>query len=153
MDDLEPVEILLVEDSHTDAEITMRALKKEGLANRVTWVKDGAEALDYVFRQGAYEGRTGGELKLVLLDLKMPKVDGIEVLREVKAAEETKAMPVVVLTSSAEERDIAASYMLGVNSYIVKPVDFVKFVDEVAKAGCYWVLLNRLPGDAPGASR
>ena len=153
MNDFDPVEILLAEDSETDAEMTIRALQGKNLTNRLVRVKDGAEALDFIFRRGAYADRPAGLPKLLLLDLKMPKVDGIEVLREVKSAEETKAMPVVVLTSSAEERDIAASYMLGVNSYIVKPVDFVKFVDEVAKAGCYWVLLNRLPGDAPSASR
>jgi CheY-like chemotaxis protein len=153
MNDFDPVEILLAEDSETDAEMTIRALQGKTLTNRLVRVKDGAEALDFIFRRGAYSERPAGLPKLLLLDLKMPKVDGIEVLREVKAAEETKSMPVVVLTSSAEERDIAASYMLGVNSYIVKPVDFVKFVDEVAKAGCYWVLLNRLPGDAPVASR
>jgi len=153
MNDFDPVEILLAEDSDADAEMTIRALQGKHLTNRLVRVNDGAEALDFIFRRGAYADRPAGLPKLLLLDLKMPKVDGIEVLREVKAAEETKAMPVVVLTSSAEERDIAASYMLGVNSYIVKPVDFVKFVDEVAKAGCYWVLLNRLPGDAPGASR
>ena len=153
MNDFDPVEILLAEDSETDAEMTIRALQGKNLTNRLVRVKDGAEALDFIFRRGAYSDRPAGLPKLLLLDLKMPKVDGIEVLREVKSAEETKSMPVVVLTSSAEERDIAASYMLGVNSYIVKPVDFVKFVDEVAKAGCYWVLVNRLPGDAQGASR
>ena len=145
---MKPVEILLAEDSETDAEMTIRALQGKNLTNRLVRVKDGAEALDFIFRRGAYSERPAGLPKLLLLDLKMPKVDGIEVLREVKSAEETKAMPVVMLTSSAEERDIAASYMLGVNSYIVKPVDFVQFVDEVAKAGCYWVLLNRLPGEA-----
>jgi len=153
MNDFDPVEILLAEDSETDAEMTIRALQGKNLTNRLVRVKDGAEALDFIFRRGVYSERPAGLPKLLLLDLKMPKVDGIEVLREVKASEETRSMPVVVLTSSAEERDIAASYMLGVNSYIVKPVDFVKFVDEVAKAGCYWVLLNRLPGDVPVASR
>jgi CheY-like chemotaxis protein len=153
MNDFDSVEILLAEDSETDAEMTIRALRGKNLTNRLVRVKDGAEALDFIFRRGAYSDRPAGLPKLLLLDLKMPKVDGIEVLREVKSAEETRSMPVVVLTSSAEERDIAASYMLGANSYIVKPVDFVKFVDEVAKAGCYWVLLNRLPGDAQGASR
>ena len=145
-----PVEILLAEDSETDAEMTIRALQGKNLSNRhrLVRVKDGAEALDFIFRRGAYSERPAGLPKLLLLDLKMPKVDGIEVLREVKSAEETKTMPVVMLTSSAEERDIAASYMLGVNSYIVKPVDFVQYVDEVAKAGSYWVLLNRLPGEA-----
>jgi CheY-like chemotaxis protein len=140
MKTFEPVEILLAEDSEADAEMTMRALQRKHLTNRLVWVKDGAEALDFLFRRGAYAQRPEGLPKLLLLDLKMPKVDGIEVLREVKSNEATRTLPVVMLTSSAEERDIVASYSLGVNSYIVKPVDFVKFVEEVAKAGCYWVL-------------
>ena len=148
MNDFEQVEILLAEDSDADAEMTIRALRRNNLANHLVRVKDGAEALDFIFRRGAYASRPAGAPKLVLLDLKMPKVDGIEVLRQVKSNEETKAIPVVMLTSSAEERDIIASYSLGVNSYVVKPVDFAKFVDEVAKAGCYWVLVNRLPGAA-----
>ena len=147
MSSFEQVEILLAEDSEADAEMTMRALRRKNLANRLVWVKDGAEALDFIFRRGAYATRPEGAPKLVLLDLKMPKVDGIEVLRQIKSNEETKTIPVVMLTSSAEERDIIASYALGVNSYIVKPVDFGEFVDEVAKAGCYWVLVNRLPGE------
>ena len=145
MTDYEQVEILLVEDNETDAEMTIRALRRKNLANNLVWVKDGAEALDFIFRRGAYASRPDGTPKLVLLDLKMPKVDGIEVLRQIKSNEETKAMPVVMLTSSAEERDIVASYAFGVNSYVVKPVDFSNFVAEVAKAGCYWVLVNRLP--------
>jgi two-component system response regulator len=153
MNGFEPIEILLAEDSEADAEMTIRALQRNNLANRLFWVKDGAEALDFIFRRGAYVQRPAGLPKLLLLDLKMPKVDGIEVLREVKSNDETKTMPVVMLTSSAEERDIVASYSLGVNSYIVKPVDFAKFVDEVAKAGCYWVLVNCLPGMAQRASR
>jgi len=145
MTEYEQVEILLVEDNETDAEMTMRALRRQNLANNVVWVKDGAEALDFIFRRGTYTSRPNGGPKLVLLDLKMPKVDGIEVLRQIKSNEETKALPVVMLTSSAEERDIVASYSFGVNSYVVKPVDFSNFVTEVAKAGCYWVLVNRLP--------
>ena len=141
----EQVKILLVEDSETDAEMTMRALGRKNLANNLVWVKDGAEALDFLFRRGIYASRSNASPKLVLLDLKMPKVDGIEVLRQIKANERTKAIPVVMLTSSAEERDIVSSYSLGVNSYVVKPVDFSAFVEEVAKAGCYWVLVNRLP--------
>ena len=151
MNAFEPVEILLAEDSEADAEMTIRALQRNKLANRLFWVKDGAEALDFIFRRGTYAQRAATLPKLLLLDLKMPKVDGIEVLREVKSHEETKTMPVVMLTSSAEERDIVASYSLGVNSYVVKPVDFIRFVDEVAKAGCYWVLVNRLPSVAQGA--
>ena len=149
MIDYEQVEILLVEDSETDAEMTMRALGRKHLANNLVWVKDGAEALDFLFRRGIYASRLNASPKLVLLDLKMPKVDGIEVLRQIKANEQTKAIPVVMLTSSAEERDIISSYSLGVNSYVVKPVDFSAFVEEVAKAGCYWVLVNRLPTRSP----
>jgi len=145
MTELEPVEILLVEDSRTDAEITLRALKKKGLANSVTWVKDGAEALEFVFCEGAYAGRSNGHPKLILLDLKMPRVDGIEVLRRVKEDARTKNIPVVMLTSSAEENDIVRSYELGVNSYLVKPVEFERFVEEVSKAGCYWAIVNRVP--------
>jgi len=152
MNDFDPVEILLAEDSEADAEMTIRALSGKHLTNRLVRVKDGAEALDFIFRRGVYAKRAAGLPKLLLLDLKMPKVDGIEVLREVKSTEETRAMPVVMLTSSAEEKDIVASYSLGVNSYIVKPVDFVKFVEEVAKAGCYWTLVNRLPGESHRAS-
>lgn len=153
MHEFEQIEILLAEDSEADAEMTMRALRRNNLANHLVWVKDGAEALDFIFRRGAYAQRPEGAPKLVLLDLKMPKVDGIEVLRQVKSNEATRTIPVVMLTSSAEERDIVASYSLGVNSYIVKPVDFASFVDEVAKAGCYWVLVNRLPGTAAGSRR
>ena len=153
MHEFEQIEILLAEDSEADAEMTMRALRRHNLANHLVWVKDGAEALDFIFRRGAYAQRPEGAPKLVLLDLKMPKVDGIEVLRQIKSNEETRTIPVVMLTSSAEERDIVASYSLGVNSYIVKPVGFANFVDEVAKAGCYWVLVNRLPGTATGTRR
>jgi len=145
MSELEPVEILLVEDSHTDAEMTIRALKQQGLANGVTWVKDGAEALDFVFRQGMYAARPSAQPKLVLLDLKMPKVDGIEVLRRLKANEDTRTVPVVVMTSSNEERDVVESYRLGVNSYIVKPVQFESFLATVADIGLYWVITNRVP--------
>jgi len=148
MTDDEPIDILLVEDNETDAEMTIRALRRKNLADKLAWVKDGAEALDFIFRRGAYESRSNGSPRVVLLDLKMPKVDGIEVLRQIKSTEETKALPVVMLTSSAEERDIVASYSLGVNSYVVKPVEFSSFVAEVAKTGCYWVLVNRLPTDA-----
>ena len=153
MHEFEKIEILLAEDSDADAEMTIRALRRNNLANHLVWVKDGAEALDFIFRRGAYAQRPEGAPKLVLLDLKMPKVDGIEVLRQVKSNEATRTIPVVMLTSSAEERDIIASYSLGVNSYIVKPVDFASFVDEVAKAGCYWVLVNRLPGSVTGPKR
>jgi len=141
----EQIDILLVEDSTEDAEMTLRALRKNNLANHVHWVKDGEEALEYLFCTGRYAGR---ELRhpprLVLLDIKMPKVDGIEVLRRVKSSE-LKQVPVVVMTSSNEERDVLESYRLGVNSYIVKPVQFEDFMDTVAKIGLYWVLSNRVP--------
>ena len=146
MDKLNEVEILLVEDNPQDVELTLRALKKHNLANRVHVVKDGAEALDYIFASGAYAGRDIGKSpKVILLDLKLPKVDGLEVLREVKADERTKTIPVVVLTSSREEKDMVESYKLGVNSYIVKPVDFNKFLDAVGDLGLYWLLLNEVP--------
>jgi two-component system response regulator len=145
MTGLEQVEILLVEDNAEDAEMTMRALRQRNLANQLHWVKDGEEALDYLFCSGKYAGRNPGHApKLVLLDIKMPKVDGIEVLRRIKASE-LKLIPVVVMTSSNEERDVVESYRLGVNSYIVKPVQFDAFLDTVAKIGLYWVLTNRVP--------
>jgi len=145
-DDLGQVEILLVEDSAADAEMTMRALRRNNLANKIHWVKDGEEALEYMFRTGAYAQREPGSLpRLILLDIKMPKVDGIEVLRRLKADAATKAVPVVIMTSSDEEKDVLASYRLGVNSYIVKPVQFEAFLKTVAEIGLYWVLTNRLP--------
>lgn len=142
----EEVEILLVEDNPKDAEMTQRALRKHNFGNSLHWVKDGAEALDYVFCRGAYADREPARPpRLILLDIKMPKVDGIEVLRQVKADEKTRTVPVVVMTSSNEERDVVESYRLGVNSYIVKPVEFAAFLEVVAKIGLYWVLTNRVP--------
>jgi two-component system, response regulator len=142
----EQLEILLVEDNPEDAEMTQRALRKRNLANQLHWVKDGEEALDYLFCRGQYAGRDPARPpKLVLLDIKMPKVDGIEVLRQVKGSA-LKSVPVVVMTSSNEERDVVESYRLGVNSYIVKPVAFEAFLDTVSKIGLYWVLTNRVPG-------
>ena len=137
MTSLEQVEILLVEDSAEDAEMTLRALRKNNLANSVHWVKDGAQALEFVFSSQAP--------KLIMLDLKMPKVDGIEVLRQLKAHPETRAIPVLVMTSSNEERDVVEAYRLGVNSYIVKPVGFEAFLETVSKIGLYWLLTNRTP--------
>jgi two-component system, response regulator len=134
----ERIEILLAEDNAEDAEMTLRALKRNNLANRVHWVKDGAEALDYLLG-------TSQLPKLVLLDIKMPKVDGIEVLRRLKENPATRGIPIVVMTSSNEERDVVDSYRLGVNSYIVKPVQFDAFIETVAKIGLYWVLTNRVP--------
>lgn len=146
MTDLQQVEILLVEDNPEDAEMTMRALRKRNLANHLHWVKDGEEALEYLFCTGRYASRDASSPppRLVLLDIKMPKVDGIEVLRRVKGSE-LKQVPVVVMTSSNEERDVLESYRLGVNSYIVKPVQFDDFMETVAKIGLYWVLSNRVP--------
>jgi CheY-like chemotaxis protein len=133
----------LVEDNPNDAELTQRALKKARVANDVHVVRDGAEALEFLFGEGAYAGRAGSALpRVVLLDLKLPKVDGLEVLRRVKADERTKLIPVVVLTSSREESDLVASYHLGANSYIVKPVDSDKFFEAVHEIGLYWLLLN-----------
>lgn len=141
-----PVEILLVEDNPNDAEMAIRALRKHNLANNLEHVVDGEEALDFLFGQGNFTERKNAKSpKVILLDLKLPKVDGLEVLREVKSNPETKQIPVVVLTSSKEERDIVESYKLGVNSYIVKPVDFDKFVDAVGNLGLYWLLLNQSP--------
>lgn len=145
MDKFEKVDILLVEDSPADAELAMRALRKGKLANNITWIKDGAEALEFIFRNGAYADRPDGNPRLILLDLKLPKVDGIEVLKRIKADERTRVIPVVMVTSSAEGRDITESYKLGVNSYVVKPVDFEQFSETVAKAGFYWMLVNKTP--------
>jgi CheY-like chemotaxis protein len=145
MDKFESVDILLVEDSPADAELAMRALRKGKLANHITWVKDGAEALEFIFRNGAYAGRPEQNPKLILLDLKLPKVDGLEVLKRIKADERTRVIPVVMVTSSAEGRDIAESYRLGVNSYVVKPVAFEQFSETVARAGFYWMLVNKTP--------
>ena len=140
------IEILLAEDNAEDAEMTLRALRRNNLANHLHWVKDGAEALDYLFCTGEYAGRSPARPpKLVLLDIKMPKVDGIEVLRRLKQDEAMRSIPVVVMTSSNEERDVVESYRLGVNSYIVKPVQFDAFVETVAKIGLYWLLTNRVP--------
>ena len=145
MDQYEKVDILLVEDNPADAELALRALRKGKLANHITWVKDGAEALEFIFRSGAYAGRPDQHPRLILLDLKLPKVDGIEVLKRIKADERTRMIPVVMVTSSAEGRDITESYQLGVNSYIVKPVEFEQFSETVAKAGFYWMLVNKAP--------
>jgi CheY-like chemotaxis protein len=141
------VHILLAEDSETDAEMTMRALRKINLKNEIVWVRDGQAALDYLFYEGEFSDRPRRVPRLVLLDLKMPKVDGIEVLQKIKGTASTKQIPVVMLTSSAEEQDIVRSYEFGVNSYLVKPVEFDRFVEEVSKVGCYWGILNKIPGN------
>ena len=137
VEDWSQIEILLAEDNPADAEMTLRALQKHHLANKVHWVKDGAEALDYLFNP---------ERKLpnlILLDIKMPKVDGIDVLRRVRADERTRVIPVVVMTSSTQDKDIIESYRLGVNSYVVKPVQFGAFAETVSTIGFYWVLTNK----------
>lgn len=146
MIDQSEVEILLVEDNPQDAEMAIRALKKNKLANNVLHVADGVEALDFLFGRGAYSGRKIETVpKVVLLDLKLPRVDGLEVLKAVKSDERTKIIPIIALTSSSEESDIIESYRLGVNSYIVKPVDFDKFVEAIKDLGYYWLLLNKSP--------
>ena len=140
------IEILLIEDNPNDAELAMRALQRSNLANNLIRVCDGEEALDYIFARGSF--KTGNPLnipKLILLDLKLPKVDGLELLKILKADPVAKLIPVVVLTSSTEESDMIESYRLGVNSYIVKPVDFDKFMDSVRDIGLYWLLLNQQP--------
>jgi two-component system response regulator len=144
--DINEVEILLVEDNPNDAELTLRALKKNNLANRVMHAKDGAEALEFLFAEDVYAGRSVEKTpKVILLDLKLPKVNGIEVLERIKGDERTKSIPVVVLTSSREESDLTRCYELGVNSYIVKPVEFENFVKAISDLGFYWLLLNQIP--------
>jgi two-component system, response regulator len=146
------VEILLVEDNANDEMLALHAFKRQKIANKVHVVRDGAEALDYVFCTGAYSNRRIENPKVILLDLKLPKVDGIEVLRLIRSDPRTRLVPVVVLTSSNEECDVTETYKLGVNSYIVKPVDFEQF-NEVAKhLGYYWLLLNRQPTSVNGSS-
>lgn len=141
------VEILIVEDNPDDLELTLDALTEHRVANRIHIVRDGAEALDFVFARGAYSERQMHDTpRVVLLDLKLPLVDGLEVLRQMKADPVTRRIPVVVLTSSREERDMIESYDLGVNSYIVKPVDFDQFTQTVRELGMYWVLYNQAPG-------
>lgn len=140
------VEILLVEDNPNDLELALHALRRNNLANHIEIARDGAEALDFIFGDGAYSGRRIEEApKVILLDLKLPKVDGLEVLQRIKADPRTCTIPVVALTSSREERDVVESYKLGVNSYIVKPVDFEQFTEAVRSLGLYWLLLNQPP--------
>ena len=140
------IEILLVEDNSNDAELTIRALRKNTIANSIIHVKDGASALDFLFGNGDFADRNiNNKPKIILLDLKMPKVDGIEVLKKIKTNELTKKIPVVVLTSSRENPDIEKAYALGANSYIVKPVDFDGFTKAITNLGFYWLLLNQIP--------
>lgn len=144
MTDLNAVEILIVEDDPRDAELTLRALKKNNLANNVFVAEDGEEALDFFFCRGKFEGRSFlNPPKVVLLDLKLPKVDGLEVLRQVKGDKRTNHIPVVIVTSSREEPDMKEAYELGVNSYVVKPVAFDRFVNAMSSLGLYWLLVNQ----------
>ena len=137
--------ILLAEDSDRDAELTLEALDLHHLANEVVRVRDGAETLDYLYRRGAFAGRPEGNPVVVLLDLKMPKVDGIEVLRQIKSDSQTRMIPVVVMTSSREEQDLLASYQLGVNAYVVKPLTFEEFAGAVKLVGAFWAVINEPP--------
>jgi CheY-like chemotaxis protein len=145
-----PKRILLVEDSPNDVELTMVALGEHNLANEVDVARDGVEALDYLFRRGNFQKREDANPAVVLLDLKLPKIDGFEVLRQVRAEDRLKMIPVVVLTSSREEQDLIETYRLGINAYVVKPVDFHQFVDAVKKLGVFWMLVNEPP---PGTAR
>jgi two-component system response regulator len=140
-----PIEILLVEDNPLDAEFTMRALKNGGIANNLHWVKDGQEALDFLFRQGAYTKREDVAPTLIFLDLKMPRLNGLDVLKSVKFDIRTKKIPVVVMTSSAEDHDITRAYDLGANSYVVKPIELNAVMETVRKVGYYWLVTNRQP--------
>jgi two-component system, response regulator len=143
---MQNVEILLVEDNPSDAELTIRALKKHHLINNLVHVKDGEEALDFIYAQGQFSHRAGlNNPRLIILDLKLPKVDGLEVLKKLKGDPLTEMIPIVIMTSSREERDVIEGYRLGVNSYIVKPVEFENFVRAVADLGLYWMVLNTVP--------
>jgi CheY-like chemotaxis protein len=146
MNENNAVEILIVEDTPQDLELTLRALRKSNLANNIHVARDGAEAVEFIFCEGPHADRKIQDgPKVILLDLKLPKIDGIEVLRRVKSDSRTKSIPVVVLTSSKEQKDVVESYQLGVNSYIVKPVDFERFASAVGELGLYWLLLNQSP--------
>jgi two-component system, response regulator len=146
MTDNEAVEILLVEDNPNDVELALHALKKNKVSNRIQVVRDGEEALDFIFGKDTSSGGPSEQRpKMVLLDLKLPKVDGLEVLRRLKGDPTTRSIPVIILTSSREEQDIVKSYDLGVNSYIVKPVDFEQFTESVRQLGLYWMVMNQAP--------
>ena len=145
MEQIDEIDILLVEDNPMDAELTINGLKSDKLANRITWLSDGDQALDYLFRRGPYADRTDGQPRIVILDLKMPRVDGLEVLREMKSNESTRRIPVVMLTSSQEESDLIKSYNLGVNSYVVKPLNFKSMTEVIRQAGFYWMAVNCAP--------
>jgi CheY-like chemotaxis protein len=142
--------ILLAEDSAADLELTLAALAEHHLANEVVVVRDGAAALDYLYRRGEYAGRPDGNPAVVLLDLKMPKVDGLQVLKQVKGDEVLRSIPIVMLTSSREEQDLVESYRLGANAYVVKPVDFTRFVEAVSRLGMFWAVVNEPPPGSVG---
>ena len=145
MSDYQQIDILYAEDNPADAELTLYTLKTRNIANNIVWVRDGVEALDFLKYRGRFANRSGGLPKMVLLDLKMPKLDGVDVLRAMKAEEKTRGVPVVIMTSSHEESDLVKSYRLGVNSYVVKPVDFDKFAEVVTEVGLYWMVCNKTP--------
>jgi two-component system, response regulator len=145
-----PIEILLVEDNPDDMELTLHSLRKENLANNIHVVRDGEEALEFLFSESTHSERSLESLKLILLDLKLPKVNGMEVLRRIKEDERTKSIPVVILTSSKEERDLVKGYGLGVNSYIQKPVDFDQFRETIKSVGLYWLVINQVVCEGSG---
>jgi two-component system response regulator len=146
LNDLNTIEILLVEDNARDAEMTIRALRKNNFPNKLFWVEDGVDALDFIRCTGRFTTRKpANSLKLVLLDLKMPRLDGLDVLKALKADPATRSIPVVVMTSSNEERDVAGSYDLGVNGYVTKPVEFTSFMEQVSHIGSFWLLENQRP--------
>jgi len=148
MEDLNAVEILIVEDNPQDAELTLRALRKNNLANKIHLAEDGAEALDFIFCKGKYANRSmDNSPKVIFLDLKLPKISGLEVLREIKSNSQTKSIPVVMVTSSREDPDIKKAYELGVNSYVVKPVNFDDFLSAMSQTGLYWLLVNERPSN------
>lgn len=141
----EQIDILYAEDNPADAELTLYTLKTRNIANSIVWVRDGVEAMDFLACRGRFAKRTGGMPKMVLLDLKMPRMDGVDVLKAMKAEPEMRSVPVVIMTSSHEESDLIKSYKLGVNSYVVKPVDFDKFAEVVTEVGLYWMVCNKTP--------
>lgn len=146
MNDMNAVEVLLVEDNPRDAELTIRAFKKHNLANKLFHVEDGVDALDFLFARGKFEGRDINEApKVVLLDLKLPRINGLEVLHAIRADKRTQSVPVVIVTSSAEDPDIEMAYQLGANSYVIKPVQFDSFMDAMTKLGVYWLMVNHPP--------
>jgi two-component system, response regulator len=147
MNPFDPVDILIVEDNPNDAELIVKSLKKQNLANQIFIVEDGEEALEFVYCRGKFAQRKPTKpLKVIFLDLKLPKVDGLEVLKEIKSNPESKKLPVVIVTSSKEDPDIKTAYELGANSYIVKPVDFAEFIRSIGTTGVYWLLMNEAPG-------